>query len=123
MTYPSKTYKIDRETQRIVGTIDDREAYLQFLDKTLSTEKYAWDYYDQYFGNEIRSLIGKSKGIIMAKFPTLVEQAILPDDRSISVHDFSYVDDEDLSDTVNISFYITSIYGEIYYTKQLQYGG
>ena len=123
MPYPSKTYKIDLETQRIVGTIDDREAYLQFLDKTLSTDKYAWPYYDQYFGNEIRSLIGKSKGVIMAKFPTIIEQAIMPDDRTISVHDFSYEDDEIQSDVVNISFYVSSIYGEIYYTKKLQYGG
>ena len=123
MAYPSKTYKIDLRTQRIVGTIDDREAYLQFLDKTLSTDKYSWDYYDQYFGNQIKSLIGKDKGVIMAKFPTIVEQAIMTDDRTVGVHDFTYDDDEIQSDVVHISFYISSIYGEIYYTKQLEYGG
>ena len=120
MAYPTKTYKIDKENQRIIGTIEDREACLQFIDKTLSTDKFSWAYYDKYFGNQINTLIGRSKGYIMARFPLIVEQALLYDDRIISVHDFTF-EDGDEGDEVKITFWIKTIYSEEYYTYLLNY--
>lgn len=121
MAYPARTYRIDLDTQRIVGTIDGREACLQFIKKTLSTDKYSWAYYNQYFGNQINLLMGKSKGYIMAKFPVIAEQALLPDDRIVAVHDFEYEDDDEEGDVVKVSFWITTIYSEEYYKTKFSY--
>ena len=94
MSYPSKTYRIDVNSQRITGSIDGKAALLQFIDKTFATNKYAWRYYNQNFGNEFDKLLGKSKGYIMARFPILAKQALMTDDRINDVHDFEFEDDE-----------------------------
>lgn len=145
MPYPSKTYKIDLEHQRIVGTIDEREAVMQFIKKTLSTDKYAWDFYDQNFGNEIKSLMGKSKGYIMAQFPHIVDRALLTDDRIVRTYDYEYFNWENITDEernefskfiqlnrlydmqdgdwIVISFWISTIYSEEQYTVTFTRGG
>ena len=54
---PTKTYKLDLINKRIIGLIDGREAVNQHIRKVLSTDKYAYEIYDWYYGNEILKLV------------------------------------------------------------------
>jgi hypothetical protein len=88
---PAKTWKVDKESQRIVGSIDGADAYWQFVQKALSTEKYYWYDYDQSYGiRNIERYIGKDRGYIEAHFPIDVEDCVMTDDRTDKVDNYQY---------------------------------
>lgn len=120
MAYPSKTYTIDFENMCLSNQIDGQEACLQFIAKTLSTDKYSWRFYDQYFGVDFDGLLGKSKGYIMAQFPKRIEECLLCDDRIVSISDYTYEDIDE--ETLEVTFLITTIYSPIRYRKTLKIG-
>lgn len=108
---PSKTYKIDFENGKVAGTIDDFEAIFQFVQKVLSTDKYAYTIYDWYYGNELYTLVGKPFAFIKAEIPRIIKDALLVDSRINDVTDFEI---NRLSvDSCEISFNVNSIYGAV----------
>ena len=55
---PSKTWRMDLESGRIDGFIDDKEAIRQYIRKALMTSRNRYLIYDEFYGEEIRDLIG-----------------------------------------------------------------
>ena len=56
---PSKTYKLNRDTQTIVGYCDGREAMEQAIYLILNTERFEWIIYSWAYGCELQGLFGK----------------------------------------------------------------
>lgn len=84
---PSKTYKLDFETGRIRGFIDDKEAVKQFIRKAIITERSKWRIYTDDYGCELPSLLGESvtDGFLQSEIPRMVREAIEYDERITSV--------------------------------------
>lgn len=115
---PTKTYKIDTVNKRIIGTIDDREAVLQHIQKTMSTDKYAFEIYDWYYGNELMKLVGHSYDYIVTRIPNIFKEALLVDDRITDVRDFKFT--KTSIDSVTVSCTVDTVYGAIKYEQEVQ---
>lgn len=87
VTQPSKTWRMDLETGRIAGFVDGKEAIRQYIRKALMTSRNRYLIYDDFYGEEIRDLIGHNltPALMDVEIPRLVREAIIYDDRIESV--------------------------------------
>lgn len=114
---PTKTYRIDPVNKRIIGTIEGRDAVLQFIRKVLSTDKYAFEIYDWYYGNELIKLVGHSYDYVTTRIPNIFKEALLTDDRITDVRDFVFT--QITLDTLAVSCQIDTVYGTIKYEQEV----
>ena len=114
---PSKTYRIDVENRRIVGTTDGSEAVMQFIRKVLSTDKYAYEIYDWYYGNELNKLVGQPYDYVVTRIPNIFREALLVDDRIIDVRNFSFR--RSSIDAIIVSCVVDTVYGTIQYEQEV----
>lgn len=116
-SWPVLTYKLDFSNGRIIGKIDGRDAVIQFIRKVLNTNKYAYEIYDWYYGNELFTLLGMPYSYIIVEAPRIIGEALLVDDRIISIDSWNFTQ---LSyDSAEISFQVHTIYGSIAYVKEV----
>ena len=114
---PSLTYRLDFTNRRIIGKVDGKEAVMQFIKKVLDNRKYAYEIYDWYYGNELLGLVGMSYDYFSVEAPRIVEEALLVDDRITYIDSWSFTR---LSlDSMEISFLVHTIYGDIKYTEEV----
>ena len=107
---PSKTYYINRNTNRISGYIDDKDAIIQAIYLILSTERYESVIYNWYYGTEFDSLIGKDRDFVKSELKRRIAEAILEDDRILDVTDFDISFNKDV---VNVVFLVETNIGDI----------
>lgn len=95
---PSYTYNINRNTNRISGYIDDKDAIIQAIYLILQTERYESMIYNWYYGAEFDGLIGKNKDYVTSELQRVIREALTEDDRITEVSDFNitYTDDSAL---------------------------
>ena len=109
-TMPSKTYYINRNTNRISGYIDDKDAIIQAIYLILSTERYESVIYNWYYGTEFDSLVGKDRDFVKSELKRRIAEAILEDDRILDVTDFDISFNKDV---VNVVFLVETNIGDI----------
>ena len=114
---PTKTYKIDTVNGRIIGIIEDEEAVMQFIHKVLNTDKYAFEIYDWYYGNELLKLVGHSYDYVVTRIPNIFQEALLVDDRILDVRDFTFK--QSGLDAITVSCHVDTIYGTINYEQEV----
>ena len=107
---PSKTYYINRNTNRISGYIDDKDAIVQAIYLILSTERYESVIYNWYYGTEFDSLIGKDRDFVKSELKRRIAEAILEDDRILDVTDFDISFNKDVA---NVVFLVETNIGDI----------
>lgn len=102
---PSKTYAINFTTGDIGGEVDGLEAIKQYVVKAIKTARFRFPIYDTDYGSEIDDLIGQDVSIALleTEIPRVIEEAILYDDRVISVYDFELTRE---GDRLYVSFYV-----------------
>lgn len=99
-TMTSKTYYINRNTNRISGYIDNKDAIIQAIYLILSTERYESVIYNWYYGTEFDSLVGKERDFIKSELKRRIAEAILEDDRILDVTDFDISFNKDVANIV-----------------------
>lgn len=109
-TMPSKTYYINRNTNRISGYIDDKDAIIQAIYLILSTERYESVIYNWYYGTEFDSLVGKDRDFVKSELKRRIAEAILEDDRILDVTDFDISFNKDVA---NVVFLVETNIGDI----------
>lgn len=109
-TMPSKTYYINRNTNRISGYIDDKDAIVQAIYLILSTERYESVIYNWYYGTEFDSLVGKDRDFVKSELKRRITEAILEDDRILDVTDFDISFNKDVA---NVVFLVETNIGDI----------
>lgn len=114
---PTKTYRIDPVNKRIIGTIENVDAVMQFIRKVLSTDKYAFEIYDWYYGNELLKLVGQSYDYVVARIPNIFKEALMVDDRIVNVRDFTF--NKSSIDSVVVSCTVDTVYGVITYEQEV----
>lgn len=114
---PTKTYKIDFDNNRIMGIVDGRDAVLQFIRKVLNTDKYAFEIYDWYYGNELIKLVGHSYDYVITRIPNIFKEALLVDDRITGVRDFTFT--KSGIDAVLVSCTVDTVYGQVNYEQEV----
>lgn len=107
---PSFTYKLDTERNRVVGYVDGLEAYKQAVYKILNTERYEYVIYSWNYGVEFQELIGKPIYYVIPEIERRITEALMNDDRTVSVGGFNF--DTSERGVVHVTFTVLSIYGE-----------
>ena len=110
----SKTYKLT-ETG-IQGFVDGPEALKQAIYKMLNTEKYEYPIYSFFYGIELDHLIGKDAAYVKVELKRRIKECLLRDSRIESVDNFAFAVN---GDKIACTFDVTSIYGEISVTKEV----
>lgn len=109
-TMPSKTYYINRNTNRISGYIDDKDAIIQAIYLILSTERYESVIYNWYYGTEFDSLVGKDRDFVKSELKRRIAEAVLEDDRILDVTDFDISFNKGVA---NVVFLVETNIGDI----------
>lgn len=115
---PSLTYKLDLNSKRIVGKIDDILAIEQAVIKLLNTERYRDVIYSDDYGIELINLIGKNYDFVIANLPRIITEALSVDDRILGIEDFTVV--EKTSDYIAIKFTVNTISGNLEFVKEVK---
>ena len=111
---PSKTYKIDFEKNIINGYVDGIEAVKQAVFLILNTMRFEHIIYDSNYGSELTNLIGQNTQDIDIHIQNAVNDALLQDERIISLTDFQF---DKKGEQVTASFTVNTIFGN--YNEQL----
>lgn len=106
---PSFTYKYTEDS--VAGYVNNLEAYKQAVYKILNTERYDYIIYSWDYGVELKDLIGKHIAYAVPEIERRVTEAIMQDDRTVSVSEFEF--DTSKFGVVAVTFKCTSIYGDV----------
>lgn len=89
---PSKTYHINFEKGRIIGTVDDIEAVRQAIVKSLITPRFKCMIYNDEYGSEIQDdILNKNADntYLATVIPDYVKEALSNDKRILEIGDFN----------------------------------
>lgn len=111
---PSRDYRLDGIKMR--GLVEKREAVQQAVLFILNTERYAHIIYPFGYGVELNDLIGRHKAYIIPEIERRITEALLQDDRIISVDGFSF---EQQKRSVEASFIVHTVFGDIRAEKEV----
>ncbi len=109
---PSRTYRLDLDRGRIVGTFDGIEAVRQAIRKAIITPRFKCLIYDNQYGSEIEETIvakDADEDYIRATAEGFIRDALLPDSRIIDISDFEF---EFVGDSAHIKFTAETIFGQ-----------
>lgn len=106
---PSKSFKLDHETDSITQRIDGLEAVKQAVFKILNTERYLYPVYSWDYGVELADLFGEPYDYVCAELERRIREALECDDRINSVDDFVF--SREKKGVVSVSFSVHSIFG------------
>nr|DAN02328.1 MAG TPA: Protein of unknown function (DUF2634) [Caudoviricetes sp.] len=113
---PSRTWYINKTTNRIEGEVENRQAAHQAVQIILNTERFRWQIYKPYSGVEWGGLIGQDPGYVGANLLRRVREALLVDDRVRDVTDFAFtVQGDRLSATMTVQ----TVYGNTQTTVEV----
>ena len=107
---PSYTHRLNVESQRITGFVDDLKAYEQAVYKILRTERYEHIIYSWNYGIELKDLFGQPIAYVIPELERRITEAVMEDDRTESVSNFEF--DTPSRGVVHVKFKATSIFGE-----------
>ncbi|MFB5674278.1 DUF2634 domain-containing protein [Paenibacillus terreus] len=85
---PSLTYRLDWNTNRIAGRIDELEAVKQAVLKILLTERYEHLIYSFDYGTEWTNILGKDRLWVQSELNRVITEALMQDDRVEDVVNF-----------------------------------
>lgn len=108
---PSKTWIIDRNTMQVSCMDKGLEAVRQAVEIALNVERYKWTIYSANYGSELNDLVGEDEAYIIAEIPRLVEGALSPDSRVVSVDDYVYKKTD--TNSMTVSFTVHTVFGDL----------
>lgn len=82
---PDKTYRLDFDNLRIIGTVDELAARKQAIKKIIMTEVEEYLIYDEDYGCALVDLIGEQPPLVQSEVKDSIREGILADDRFESV--------------------------------------
>lgn len=105
---PSLSWRINKETNRIEGTVDGLDAVRQAAEIILNIERYRWQIHRPYTGMEWAGLIGQDPGYVGAELQRRLVDALTVDDRITGISDYDYTID---GGKLRATFRVDTIYG------------
>jgi len=115
---PSRTYHLDLVRKRVTSMIDGPDAIIQAARKILYTERYAYVIYSSQYGAELDRLIGQEYDFIVSDIKRTLTEALLMDNRIISLENFEM--EKTGLDTMEVNFLVNSIEGEINFSTEVK---
>lgn len=114
--YPSRTYKILLENDRIGGYTDGLDAVIQAIYLILNTERYRHIIYSWDYGVELLELYGKPMPYVMSEAERRIREALMQDDRIVDVKNFNF---EPSGKKLHVTFDVSTKYGTVQVDKDI----
>lgn len=108
VSQPTKTWIINRQTNRVQTMDDALAAMRQAVEIILNVERFRWQIYTDRFGSELEQLLGDPAGYIESELPRLVTEALTADDRVVEVVNFAH---KTTGDIMSWSFDVHTVFG------------
>lgn len=105
---PSRTYRLDLDSGRILGTTDGLEAIRQAVVKIVLTERYDHMAYSEDYGAELKGLLGGSPAFVRSELRRRITEALLQDERIEAVENLTF---EQSGDQMTVTFTVISSAG------------
>ncbi|HAK43875.1 MAG TPA: DUF2634 domain-containing protein [Clostridium sp.] len=112
----NKTYKIDWFTKTITGYLEEIEALRQTIYCILNSERYEYEIYSYDYGVELKELLGEDHLYIKADLHRRIEEALLQDDRIISLDTLNITSN---GDSIHYEGKVTTVFGEIEINREV----
>ena len=109
VSQPSRTWYINKETNRIQGECDGWQSVRQAVEGILNVERFRWQIYSPYSGMQWDGLIGQDPGYVASELQRRITDALLMDDRVRGISDFSYTVE---GNTLRASLTVNTVYGD-----------
>ena len=109
VSQPSRTWYINKETNRIQGECDGWQSIRQAVEVILNVERFRWQIYSPYSGMQWDGLIGQDPGYVASELQRRITDALLMDDRVRGISDFSYTVE---GNTLRASLTVNTVYGD-----------
>lgn len=107
---PGKTYGLDFKENCIRGFADGLEAVRQSIYSILNSERMQYEIYSWDYGVEVKDLAGLPPELIQVRLERTITDALMQDDRIISVSDFKFTAEKSKT---HVTFKAGSSMGEI----------
>lgn len=117
---PPMTWKLDREHNRLIGIIDEKDALEQAVYIILNVERYAYLIHTWNFGIELQGLFGMPTNYVQSELKRVIAEALEQDDRVESADSFSFIVQRE---SLIVQFTVHSIYGDIPITQEVKVSG
>jgi hypothetical protein len=89
---------------------EGREAVRQAVEIALNVGRFRWQIYNTNFGAELNDLVGDDEAYIEAELPRMVEDALSPDNRVVSVDNYAF---SRRGDALSVSFSVHTVFGDL----------
>ena len=86
----TRTYRLNTSRLTVNGVVDGLNAMEQAIYKIINTQRYNHVIYSWNYGIELSDLFGKPLPYVYPEIKRRITEALLQDDRIISVSDFSF---------------------------------
>lgn len=104
-------YKMNTKSKNINGYIEGLETMKQVIYKILNTERYEYQIYSWNYGIELKDLLGEPLDYVCAELQRRIIEALIQDDRIISVDNFSF--ESYKKNVLETRFTVHTIFGDI----------
>ena len=109
VSQPSRTWYINKETNRIQGECDGWQSVRQAVEIILNVERFRWQIYSPYSGMQWDGLIGQDPGYVASELQRRITDALLMDDRVRGISDFAYTVE---GNPLRASLTVNTVYGD-----------
>ncbi len=114
---PSFDFRLNTETGRVSGYVEDLDAVEQTIHMILSTERYNHSIYPSDYGVELNDLIGEDTEWVIPELEMRITEALLQDERITDVTDFEF--NTETKGTVSVSFSVETTKGTLDIEKEV----
>ncbi len=107
---PSKTFIVDKNTNRVSNVDDGLISVAQAVDIALNAERFDWQIYGSDYGVELHDLINQDLDYIESELPRRIEDCFTDDDRILSCENFVFDKSEE---NLTVTFDIVTVFGTL----------
>lgn len=107
---PTYTYKLNIDSNSIIGFTDELEAMKQAIYLILNIERYNYLIYSWNYGVELADLFGQPISFVLPELKRRITEALTQDERIQSVDNFSF---EVNRGKVHATFTVHTIFGDV----------
>ena len=113
---PSKTYRLNSDTNKTVGYCDKLEAVKQAVFLILGIERFKHEIYSWNYASEFTKLFGQPMSFVIPELERYIKEALIQDDRISDVIDFSFTQQKR---NLLVQFTVISSFGSFEYEKEV----
>lgn len=113
---PSLTWYINKESNRIQGTVDGLEAVRQAVEIILNVERFRWQIYSPNSGMQWAGLIGQNPGYVASEVQRRIKDALSTDERVLGISNFQYTMN---GEAMTCSLTVNTVYGNTQTTVEV----